>query len=188
MKAVFLPEQHNREIQAILRQEYIRQGFFYFVEGICYVLWRGMTDSITEQLREKLCADVFYLINKILLDNTFKYIVSKNPDKFIYLISNKTFGHDLYISPFYVSQILELHSLTPDDLTEAENLIIKKLYYYIGDIYVRNEEHFAPVLFKLFEFMNERLHYILFSYYKFELIDGTKPILLYAERENYVRA
>ena len=180
MKVAFLSTKENVELQKALKMEYVRLDYVCFVNDI---LFRMNNHDATTTI--KLCDELLFILNKILLDNIFRYIANRIPNNFLFLLSNNTFSKDIYVNPFYVSQIIDSTGLYIEDKTELENIITSKLQVYIDRIYMTNTDCLNILIMNVFDVMYRNLQHINISYYKFELMNYQQPILLYSEQNHY---
>lgn len=180
LKAVFLSEKPNVNIQKELRVEFIKTEYMSFMNNLLVNLNGAFNKG------EELAYTVFLVLNKVLLDNLYKHIVQNSKSTLIHQIHSNTFTKDLYINSFYLNQIFETAELFLEDRQEIENNINKIISRYLDYVYQNNSDNLNRALFGMFEYMNNHLEYLNVSYYKFELMDFRKPILLYTEREEHV--
>jgi len=177
----FLPAKENRELQAELKLEYVKLDYVCFVNELLFYL-----NNRDPQLTVQICNNLLFVLNKILLDNLFRHIAYKTPERLMVLLANRTFSKDIYINPFYTSQIIEATGLYIEDKMEVENHINKKLQQYIDSIYMSNSDALNVCLMNMFNVMYQNFHHIDFSHFKFELLDYRQPMLLYTERQHEV--
>lgn len=186
LKAAFLPEDENALLQKELRVEYIKMDYLCFINELMFFM--RSHPSFTQ----KVSYHVFLVLNKILLDNIFKHVTQKSSDLILHQLSHKTFSKDIFINNFYTSQLLEAGNIafpTEESLIdkhEIENGLSKMLYNYLDHVYTSNRDNLDTSILRMFEYMNNHLHFLNISYYKFELMETRKPILLYTEREPHV--
>lgn len=178
MQAAFLSVKENRELQKELKLEYARLDYVCFVNEL---LFRMNNSNAT--IAVGMCDDLLFILNKVLLDNIFRYVAEKKTHEFMTLLAHRTFSKDIYINPFYVNQIIESTGILIEDKTELENHITYKLQTYIDQIYTTHAESLNVPLLGVFETMYLNLQHINIGYYKFELMNYVQPILLYTERQ-----
>lgn len=183
MQAAFLSAQENRELQQALKLEYARLDYVCFVNELLFSM--NKSDA---SIAVSMCDELLFILNKILLDNIFRYIANKAAHDFMVLLAHRTFSKDIYINPFYVNQIIDSTGLYIEDKTELENILTYKLQVYIDEMYCKNAESLNIPLMGVFDVMYRNLQHINIAYYKFELMNYVQPILLYTERqyENYL--
>lgn len=183
MQAAFLSHKENRELQKALKLEYARLDYVCFVNELLFRM-----NNSDASVAVSMCDDLLFILNKVLLDNIFRYVAEKRTHDFMALLAHRTFSKDIYINPFYVSQIIESTGLYIEDKTELENHITRRLQLYIDQIYTTNAETMNVPLMGVFEAMFLNLQHLNIGYYKFELMNWVQPILLYTERqyENYL--
>lgn len=179
LQAFVLPAKENRAIQNELKTVYIKTDYICFINELLFYFRNYNNDNVP-----KLADNMFYVMNKLLLDNLFKYIASKNYDAFFNVINNKVFTKDLHINHFYINQLLEGLSVYIEDQHDAESYLIKRTAIYLDEIYTNNVESFNHSLFDMYEVMFRNLQHKDFSYYKFELMNQLQPILLFSEKQN----
>ena len=183
LQAAFLTVKENRELQQTLKLEYARLDYVCFVNELLFSM-----NTSDASIAVWICDDLLFMLNKILLDNIFRFIAMKIPHNFMVLLAHRTFSKDIYINPFYVNQIIEATGLYIEDKTEIENMIIRRLQLYIDEMYTKNAESMNVSLLASFDVMYRNLQHLNIGYYKFELMNYVQPILLYTERqhENYL--
>jgi hypothetical protein len=180
LKAAFLPETVNLPIRNQLKVEFVKVDYLCFVNEVMFYLRRSPAETPTFAQR------LMTVINKILLDNIFKHVIERSTHRLVSLLTNHTFHHDLFINTFYTNQILELVSVAPEDQCEVEHHLIRMLHGYLNRLYTTNRDNLDESIFTTYEYMNNHFQYLDISYYKFELADTVKPILLYTERKDAV--
>ena len=183
LQAAFLTVKENVELQKALKLEYAKIDYACFVNEILFKM-----NNSNAAIALTMCDDLLFMLNKVLLDNIFRHVANRTPHLLLGLLANKMFGKDIYINPFYVSQIIEDTGIQIEDKTELENLITYRLQIYIDNIYVHNADVMNAAITAMFEVMYNNLQHINFGFYKFELMNYVQPILLYTERlhENYL--
>lgn len=185
LQLAVLSAKENRELQKALKIEYARLDYVCFVNEL---LFRMGNSNSTVALT--MCDDLLFILNKILLDNVFRHVVSKDSHTFMFQLAHRTFSKDIYINPFYINQIIESSGIYLEDKTELENELVRRLQTYLDDIYCNHAEALNIPLLAVFEMMFLNLQHINIGYYKFELMHFVQPMLLYTERqiENYLYA
>lgn len=178
LRAFYLPSKENIDIQNELKFEYIKLEYLCFINEMLFQLNNKEQANI-----QQLATNVYYVVNKILLDNLFKYIATRTPDKFIWLINNGTFCEDIYINSFYTKQVLERLDIEIADEGGAESIIRRMIEGYIRRIYAANTKRINAALLTMFDSMHAYFYYLNISYYKFEIVNNNQPVLFYAERE-----
>lgn len=181
MQLVFLPKKENTEIQSVLKLECIKTNYIDLIDEITSFLNVHNSDTRTKFITENL----IYIINKILLDDIFKYVATKASNDFIRLVTNNTFTENIYINPFYILQLLDPINIPLENRLEVENMLNKKLQKYISYIY-KNNKKLDILILNMFNIMLNNFSHLNFIYYKFELYNSVQPILLFEENENYI--
>lgn len=171
MKAYFLKEQNNISLQNKLRKSCTEIDYDLFVNDIVFKL------NVNFDKHYELRNNLFFIINKIFLDNIFKHVAYKSVDNIMHLINNKNFSKDMYINTFYISQLLDILFIYEEDACEIENFINKSLYSYIDKIYLDNVDEINKTILDIFEDMYNNFGSCNVNYYKFELYNNYKPIL-----------
>jgi hypothetical protein len=180
----------NSELLKELFREYITESFVTQVKDIMYAVINKFNINFDIQhlssLNIELLKTSIFIINKILLDNIFRYIVIKNINRFVHLINNNTFYMDIYINPFYTKQlidvILKYINLDENEIVSITHILNNKLLNIINQIYIDNSRFLNPVLLNLFNSLYDSLGFINVNYYKFELDQFNRPILIYSEK------
>lgn len=186
LKAAFLPEDENALLQKELRVEYIKMDYLCFINELMFFM------RSHPNFTQKVSYHVFLVLNKILLDNIFKHVTQKSSNIILHQLSHKTFSKDIFINNFYTNQLLEAGNVvfsteeSLNDKHEIENGLSKMIYNYLDHIYTSNRDNLDTSILRMFEYMNNHLYFLNISYYKFELMDTRKPILLYTERGPHV--
>lgn len=184
MNLAFLSDKENRALQKALKLEYARLDYVCFVNELLFRM-----NNSNASIAVSMCDDFLFILNKILLDNIFRYVANRNMHGFMILLANGTFSKDIHINPFYVAQIIESTGIYIEDKTELENELTRRLQIYIDQIYMSNREGMNPPLMEVFESMTRNLYHLNIQYYKFELMNYVQPILMYTEvqqHENYL--
>jgi hypothetical protein len=178
---IFLPENQNNQLMQFLKTERAKLDYVCFVNELLFTM-----NNPDSTVALTMVNDLSFILNKVILDNVFRYVLSKNTHHFLALLAHRTFSKDIYINPFYISQVIECSKvqLPEEDKTEIENLIRYRLQHYIDDIYTTNSESINVCLLDIFEMLTCNLGHLNVSYYKFELMDYRKPIILYTLRQN----
>lgn len=186
LKAAFLPEDENALLQKELRVESIKMDYLCFINELMFFM------RIHPNFTQKVSYHMFLVLNKILLDNIFKHVTQKSSNIILHQLSHKTFSKDIFINNFYTNQLLEAGNVvfsteeSLNDKYEIENGLSKMIYNYLDHIYTSNRDNLDTSILRMFEYMNNHLYFLNISYYKFELMDTRKPILLYTERGPHV--
>lgn len=191
MKLLVLNIKENSELLRELNREYVTENFIVQIEDIVNLLVDELNLDFnmiyTSNLNGELYKAFIFVIDKIFLDNVFKYIALRNINIFIHLINNNTFNMDLYVNPFYTKQItdivLKYINANEEDIYSITNIINNKLSEIINNIYMNNNRFLNPVLLNLFNSLHDSLGYINIKYYKFELDQFNRPMLIYSEKE-----
>lgn len=178
LKAFYLPSKENIGIQNELKVEYIKLEYLCFINEMLIEL-----NNIEQANIQLLANNVYYVVDKILLDNLFRYVSTRTPERFIQLIRNNTFSEDIFINSFYAKQVLEGLDLAVWDEWDTEKIIKRKIEGFIRRIYQGNTERINSALMVMFNAMYEHFCHLDISYYKFEIVNSNKPVLLYAEKE-----
>lgn len=179
LQAAFMTPQENRELQKALKIEYAKLDYVCFVNELLFRM-----NNSNASIAMTMCNDFLFILNKVLLDNIFRYVATKDTHKFMTLLAHGTFSKDMYVSPFYVNQIIEASGIYLEDKTELENEIVRRLQVYIDDIYTKHVETLNIQLLAMFESMWRNFQHLNIAYFKFELMNYVQPILLYTEYEN----
>lgn len=179
LKAAFLPEQENLALQQELFKHYDSYEYLTTINNLCFTL------KINYEKTMHLAETVMLVVNKVLLDNVFRHVATKNADTLVHQLQCRTFIHDVYVNPFYVSQILEYAYIQDEDSRfEYENEVKRYLLNIVSWIYSNPTSRLGEVLLRVFECLNNHLNYLNISFYKFELAERRKPILLYTEKQD----
>lgn len=177
VKAFYFPDKENIDILKELRHEYITTDFLCFVNEVNFFI-SGDANNI-----ERLSSQIFYVMDKVILDNIFKYVANKQPEIFLHHVSNNLFSKDIYISNFYISQILQLSNIHPDHWFEFENGVRLMLFNYIDGFMTVNFHRYQVPIMQMFEVMLNNFLHMSLLHYKFELVNNIKPMLLFTEKE-----
>ncbi len=190
MKLLVLNVNENSELLQELRREYVKDTFAGYVENMLsrLICEFDLDDNLvfTSGLSGDLYKNILFVVDKILLDNIFKYIVCKNVNNFINLVNNNIFHMDVYINHFYTRQLIEViekHLNFNDEEKDSVEAIIRyKLQEIIHNFYTYNTRFVNPVLMRLFDSLYDSVGHINFNYYKFELDQYNRPMIFYTEK------
>lgn len=177
MKIYYFDEMDNIELQRRLACEQTHNEHLAFINEIMFYLNGNPMDI------GKLSRAFLLVLNKVVLDNMFRHVLARNASMFMHLVSNRTFSHDLFVNPFYTAQILEELGLEYEDKTEVENFLSKRIQWYLANLYAKHHDEINQVMLRMFEWMYHSLGYLNIRYYKFELLNWSRPMLIYMESE-----
>ena len=176
LKMAFLCAKENLAVQREIKLEREKLDYVCFVNDLLFKL-----KAQNYQIVAGLCDDLLFVLNKIIIDNVFRYVHNKDGLSFINIISSRQFANYIFINPFYIDQVFDLISVHPDDKVEVENYFHAKLLSYIQSIYFNNSDTMNMALMDLYDSMLHSAGYLNIKYYKFELHNYYQPILMYAE-------
>lgn len=176
MKVAFLPIEENKKLLQELKTEYVKIDYACFVNDLLFKL-----NNRDPNLTMVLCNELVFIINKIFLDNIFRHVANKTYYDLIRLVNNNFFSKDIYINPFYLSQITEHLNINPLDIDEVSNMIKDELMRYIDRIYFNNLNNLNMNIICTFELMHNSFGHLNFSIFKFELMNYCQPMLIYEE-------
>ena len=180
LKAVFLPTTENLELQQVLKAEYLKPSYSVFTHEVLTIL--NIHPVIQRPIANAVIDTILFVINKIILDNVYRHVNGNSGNVLIQQLSNGNFSKDLYIHPFYLSQILEEAHINVEDKTELENLLSKGIFRYLDYIYTSNLEAFNIAILKVYEMLSIRASSLRVFSYRFELVDYKQPILIFTQR------
>ena len=191
MKLLVLNIKENSELLQELNRHCITDSFSGSIENLLssMICEFDLDDNVifTSGLSGELYRPFLLVMDKIILDNLFKYMVYNKVDNFINLINNNTLHMDLYINHFYTNQLIEViekHlNFTDEEKFSVEFIVKSKLQEILTNIYVYNTGLLNPVLMKLFDSLYDSVGHINFNYYKFELDQYHRPMIFYNEKE-----
>jgi len=171
-KFLILPYEENVELQKILVEEY---DSYNFAISICELLQVAKCDY-TKQA--EITRVFLYTINKIILDNLVRYVVNKDTNRFITLLNNNTFQHDLYVNPIYLDHINSI--MIQDNMyqPEIERCTIKAIINNIINMIHRTTDRIKQVLFNLFNCIEKFLGNIYIKYYRVEVVNSYAPAII----------
>lgn len=177
MKLFYLSREENIELQKQLRVDQLELEYLCFINELMFSL--NTRCQHTNYLRHTL----LMIANKVFLDSLFSYVSTGTTEHLFALLANKTFTHNIQIRPGTAALILEAVDVpTPEDITELDNLVTKRLHYFINRLYQINPDEINAALIKLFEYMYQHFHKLDVLYYKFELMDLQQPMLFVSEK------
>lgn len=191
MNLLVLNTNENSNLLNILYREYITDRFSEQVHNTIVTIQEELNadKEIISLLIDTIdfYKTYVYVIDKIFLDNVFKYAVFRDTDTFIRLINNNTFSMDININPFYINQLVDVilkHiNLTEEEVITVTYIITSSVMNIISQVYQNNAKFINYTLLNIFNYFFEFLGHINPKYYKFELDKFYRPILIYLERD-----
>lgn len=175
LKACFLPPAANRLLQTEMKA-YPTMSYICMVNDMMFHL------QVDPNLCKAVLDATFNVMNKVILDNIYKYVNHNRADWLLHHVNHKTFMMDAHINVFYINQILEEAHIFIEDKTEVENYLARHLSRYLQEIYLANADRLNICILGLYEALTEKVGHLDCSYYKFELVNHHQPVLLYSER------
>jgi hypothetical protein len=179
VKLFYLSREENTSLQKQLRVEQLELEYLCFVNELMFSM--NTSYQHTNYLKHSLLT----ITNKVFLDALFHHVTSKTTEHLCALLANQTFAQNVQIRPGYTSLILEAAEVSaPEDTTELDAFVSKRLYYFINRLYKINPDEINAALLKLFEYMYQHFYNLDVMYYKFELMDFQQPMLFVSEKLN----
>ena len=103
------------------------------------------------------------------------------------LVERQMLGQDMFVNLFYARQISDLlgkyFNVTPEELDSVTDILTNRLAWVIGNMYSGNSNRYNEVLVRVMNNIYLIVANIRFKYYKFELDQYFRPLLLYTEKE-----
>lgn len=191
MKLALLTNNENIELFEELKREFITDAYEQYVRfimfDICQELQTDMSTMMDSDFHKELRQTVIVIINKVWLDNVMKYITHSGIHTFMMLVERQMLGQDMFVNLFYARQISDLlakyFNVTPEELDSVTDILTNRLAWVIGNMYSGNSNRYNEVLVRVMNNIYLIVANIRFKYYKFELDQYFRPLLLYTEKE-----
>jgi len=191
MKLALMSNNENVELYHELRREFITDTYKRYldliVSDICQELQTDISITTNSDFYKELCHTVIITINKVWLDNLLKYITHSNVHTFTTLIDRQMLGQDIFVNLFYTRQITNIVTkyvnLDTEELDSVTNILSNRLHWIINNMYVVNSNRYNEILVRIMNNIYLIVGNIQFKYYKFELDQYFRPVLIYIEKE-----
>lgn len=191
MKLALLTSNENGELFEELRRETIMETYNTYVEmilfDISHELQTDLVSMLNTNLHTELRNTVIVIINKVWLDNVMKYITNSGIHTFMTLVQRGMLGQDTYVNLFYARQIADIipkHiNVTSEELDSVTDILTNRLAFIINNMYMSNMNRYNEILVRVLNNIYLIVANIRFKYYKFELDQYFRPILLYTEKD-----
>lgn len=193
-KLILLTNDVNYELYQELKREYISDTYGEYLQliiyDICQELKIDMSIILNSDFYNELCQVTLLTINKIWLDNIMKYIINSTISNFLMLIQHNQLGQNIFVSRFYsrqITDIFEKHlNISEEELDIITDITTVKLQFIMGDMYINNSARYNIVLMNLIDNILQMVKNICFKfkYYRFELDQYCRPLILYTEKEH----
>lgn len=192
MKLALLSNNENQELYQELKREFISETYEQYVQtimfDICQELQMDMTTMMNSDFHRELRQTAITIVNKIWLDNVMKYITNSGLSTFVSLIERGMLGQDTFVNLFYarqISDILAKHfNVSPEELDSITDILTNRLHWIINSMYCSNTGRYNEVLLRMLNNIYLIVRNIRFKYYKIELDQFYRPLLLYTEKDN----
>lgn len=185
MKVLYLPKEENTELIKELSYEYIKETYLSFIHSLVDVLVENnyVTNEDKDQYT-KLGIGLMYGINKIILNDIYRYIATNNLSVLLTMVSSNLYGSNVYINRVYVidimRDILKIDELN-DNYLAIENILTKKISYYINKVYCNNSDNLNVIFIKLIDMFMTNCVVGDNKGVRFELFEGNRPVLFIQE-------
>ncbi len=184
LNVLYLPKEENNILMKELSREYINDNYLSFMQLLVSDLIeeRYINAVCTDELYSKLGIKLMYTIDKIILNDVYRYVGYNNLNGIINLIQSKQYSKNLYIFPHYINEVIrEVFSIDEMnvDYMSIENIFVKKLSYYVDRIYCSNSDKFNDILIKLVDMFYTHCISLNIKTCRFELAPGNRPIMLF---------
>jgi len=126
-----------------------------------------------------------YTLNKIILNDIYRYINQGDLNGIITLIQSKQYSKNLYVFPHYVNEVIrEVFHIDEMnvDYTSIENIFIKKINYYVDRIYCGDSDNINDIILKLVDMFYTHCSCMNIRTCRFELAPGNRPIMLFTKQ------
>lgn len=185
LNVLYLPREENNLLMSELRYEYIQDNYLSFLKLLVSDLIdeRYITQICTDELYSKLGVNMMYTLDKIILNDVYRYVSEGQLNNILCLIQNKQYSKNLYIFPRYIGEIIrEVFNIDEMsvDYISIENIFIKKINYYIDRIYCSNNDKFNDIILKLVEMFYTHCSSMNVRSCRFELAPGNRPVMLFS--------
>ncbi len=192
MKLALLSNDENLELFQELKREYISEAYNQYVQlimlDICQELQTDITTMVDSDFHRELRLVAITVINKIWLDNVMKYITNSGVHTFMSLTERGMLGQDAFVNLFYARQIADVlgkhFNVSAEELDSVTDILTNRLHWVINSMYVSNTNRYNEILCRILNNIYLIVRNIRFKYYKFELDQFYRPILLYTEKDN----
>lgn len=182
MDACILPNRENAELCNLLRREFITTDYAQFLDSLVKTIHsvNGLSyDYISNQINVKFVS----VANKLILDNTFQYVMSNNIDQGISLLSRRMFHHNLTVVPFYLTQISHDLVAKPDDQDEVESILVYYITRYLQSFFNKYYDELVVIITNTLMMLYSYIGQMGIKYGKFEIIEKDCPMLIYRTGE-----
>lgn len=192
MKLALLSNNENYELYEELKREFISESYYQHVEmilfDICQELQTDMSTIKDSDFHREATQTVILIINKVILDNVFKYITQSSISTFISLAERGMLGQDIFVNLFYARQISDIlkkyFNVNEEELDSITSVLTDRLRYIINTMYCNNVSRYNEVIFRLLTNIHDIIRNIRFKYYKIELDQYYRPLIFYTEKDN----
>lgn len=197
MRVMILEKQQNLKLLRLLQQYYIREEYIHKVIYFLNQIYGELTEhydqfnrqNFTEsQQCQQFSSFIMFVMDKVILDNLFRYLHTNQIHQFITGINNQNLAMGFYINPFYSTQVMNEFSklgiyYSEDDDYAVNEMVSRLIYGLLIDVYKFYSNEINESLLELIHMLQETCLGIPISQYKFELDAHYNPMLLYAQRE-----
>lgn len=197
MRVMILEKQQNLKLLRLLQQYYIREEYFYKLSYFLNQIYGDLTGQydqfnhqrFTESVNcRQFSSFVMFVMDKVILDNLFRYLHSNQIHQFIFGINNQSLAMDFYVNPFYSSQVMgEFSKLginySEDDDYEINEMVSRLIYGLLIDVSKHHTNEINESFLELISMFQDTCFGIPISQYKFELDANYNPMLLYTQCE-----
>ena len=186
LHVMYLPKEENAQFTKILMLEYINDTYMAFTHNLISDLIeeRYVTQVNTDELYQRLGVRLMQSVNKIVLNDVYRYVNGNNLSMLLQLIRDNNYSKNVYIGNVYIYEIIRevfcVDELSVDYMS-IENILVKRLSNYIDRIYVTSPNAFNDILLKLAEMFYTHCASIPVTTCRFELAAGDRPIMIFTK-------
>lgn len=178
IKAYVLPRESNKELIRALHRVYIREEFPRFTQRLSVILRSPKILNVT------FSRDLLLLINKIYLNNIYKYTDPNSISWFLQSLKNRQFGWELNIESYYIYDFFRpLMGMGVNDIDslEIENTLAMELNSFLTEIYNSDSDSFNEIFIEVFETFQRYIPTKFIRVCKFDLTPNLAPLVFYTE-------
>ncbi len=190
MNMLLVPNIMHKELSQTLRLVSSQDWFHHYATSLTPYVGDldGYTQSCIQTNADAIASDLtdelINLVDKIILDNLTRYIISRETNHFLHLIQNYLLTQDINIRPSYSQDILTvIHNYGfgqyIQDVDDYKDRIIKLLHTVINMVFNFDKDGINSTLCNMFNELFPFLNNIKCLEYRYEIDRFERPILLY---------
>lgn len=173
INAILLSEQENKKLQEQLLKFYSAYEFNLLMNKL--IAYKG-----TFYRANQIPDTIFYMTNKVILDNLYITIRNQALEKdFIQSLNNNTFFDSLIVRHVYLSQVLNILFSSEHDKLNYEQEIKKMLNSFLYNSFKQHSTELNEPIFGMFNYLRSELSHVKPPYHIFEFNGSSRPIFMY---------